>query len=108
MGNRDEDGVRRRKDGRFEARYTVQTAAGPKRRSVYGKTRNEAVAKRDRAIEGQDGAGTGADGLGDMTVGAYLDSWLNDSVKGHVRPSTFYRNESIVLLHIRKLSAKII
>jgi integrase len=36
-----------------------------------------------------------------MTVGAYLDSWLNDSVRGHVRPSTFYRHESVVRLHIR-------
>jgi integrase len=36
-----------------------------------------------------------------LTVGAYLDSWLNDSVRGHVRPSTFYRHESIVRLHIR-------
>src|SRR5215207_8114735 len=33
--------------------------------------------------------------------GPYLDSWLNDSVRGHVRPSTFYRHESIVRLHIR-------
>jgi integrase len=38
---------------------------------------------------------------GSMTVGAYLDSWLNDSVRDHVRPSTFYRNETIVRLYIK-------
>jgi integrase len=56
--------------------------------------------KRDQALaEGGNEAGPtfGPDG---MTVGAYLDSWLKDSVRGHVRPSTFYRNEAIVRLHI--------
>ena len=101
MGNGDDGGVRRRKDGRFEARFTAQTAVGPKRRSVYGKTEAEARMKRDQALaEGGAEAGPtfGPDG---MTVGAYLDSWLNDSVRGHVRPSTFYRHETIVRLHIR-------
>jgi integrase len=89
-----DDGIRRRKDGRFEARYTAQTATGPKRRS---ETEAEAKAKRDRALAE---AGSPVD-AGSMAVGAYLDSWLNDSVRGHVRPSTFYRHESIVRLHIR-------
>jgi integrase len=101
VGKRDEDGIRHRKDGRWEARYTVQTATGPKRRSVYGKTWEEAVAKRDKA-SAEGGGETGPTFVPDgMTVGAYLDSWLNDSVRGHVRPSTFYRHESIVRLHMR-------
>jgi integrase len=101
VGKRDEDGIRRRKDGRFEARYTVQTAAGPKRRSVYGKTEAEAIAKRDRALA-ESGDETGQTFSPEsMTLGAYLDSWLNDSVRGHVRPSTFYRHETIVRLHIK-------
>jgi integrase len=101
VGKGKEDGVRRRKDGRFEARFTVQTAVGPKRRSVYGRTEAEAKAKREMVMA----EGTGKAGLTfsqeSMTVGAYLDSWLNDSVRGHVRPSTFYRHESIVQLHIK-------
>jgi len=95
------DGVRRRKDGRFEARYTVQTAAGPRRRSVYGKTEAEAIAKRDRALAEGGGEAWPTFGPDGITVAAYLESWLNDSVRGHVRPSTFYRNESIVRLHIK-------
>jgi len=107
VGKGNEDGVRQRKDGRFEARFTVQTASGPKRRSAYGKTKEEAAAKRDRALaEGRTEAGPtfGPDG---MIVGAYLDSWLNDSVRGHVRPSTFFRNEAIVRLHIRPALGRI-
>ena len=101
MGKGNEDGVRQTKDGRWEARYTAQTAAEPKRRSVYGKTEAEAKAKRDRALaEGADEAEQSFD-PDSMAVGTYLDSWLNDSVRGHVRPSTFYRNDTIVRLHIR-------
>ena len=66
MGKGD-DGIRRRKDGRFEARYTAQTATGPKRRS---ETEAEAKAKRDRArAEGVDEAGSPVD-AGSMAVGA--------------------------------------
>jgi hypothetical protein len=70
VGNGDDGGVRRRKAGRFEARFTAQTAVGPKRRSVNGKTEAEARMKRDQALaEGGTEAGPtfGPDG---MTVGA--------------------------------------
>jgi integrase len=107
VGKGNEDGVRQRKDGRWEARYTAQTTAGAKRRSVYGKTKDEAIAKRDKALaDGAGEAGTTFD-AGSMTVGTYLDSWLNDSVRGHVRPSTFYRNETIVRLHIKPALGRI-
>lgn len=107
MGKGNDDGIRQRKDGRFEACYTAQTAAGPKRRSVYGKTREEAAANREKALaEDVDEAGQAFD-ADIMTVGAYLDSWLNDSVRGHVRPSTFYRNETIVRLHIKPALGRI-
>jgi integrase len=39
-----EGSISRRKDGRWEARYTVHGAEGPKRKVLYGKTRGE-VAK---------------------------------------------------------------
>src|SRR5215217_7212822 len=31
--------ITKRKDGRWEARYTIHTSAGPKRRNLYGRTR---------------------------------------------------------------------
>jgi integrase len=45
----------RSKEGRWEARYTVYTATGRKRRSVYGKTRAEAATKLAKAIADRDG-----------------------------------------------------
>jgi integrase len=36
-----------------------------------------------------------------MTVGEYLDRWLNDSDRGSVRTSTYERHEQIVRLHIK-------
>jgi integrase len=43
MGRRGngEGTITRRKDGRWEARYTVHSAEGPKRKVLYGKTRGE-------------------------------------------------------------------
>jgi hypothetical protein len=34
-----ESSISRRKDGLYMARYTVQTATGPKRKTIYPKTR---------------------------------------------------------------------
>src|SRR4028118_96348 len=40
-----EGNIRQRPDGRWEARYCVETPQGLKRRSVYGKTRKEVAEK---------------------------------------------------------------
>jgi len=36
-----------------------------------------------------------------MTVGEYLDRWLNDSDRGSVRTSTYERHEQIIRLHLK-------
>jgi hypothetical protein len=50
MGKRGngEGSIGRRKDGLYMARYTVQTATGSKRKTLYGKTRQEVAAKLGR------------------------------------------------------------
>lgn len=94
-----EGSISRRKDGRWEARYTAHTAGGPKRRVVYGKTRKEAADALARALADR------ASGLvfdaGSITVGEYLDRWLEDSDRGSIRASTYERHREIVGLHIR-------
>jgi len=35
------DGITKRKDGRYMARYTVQTPDGPKRKVIYGRKYKE-------------------------------------------------------------------
>ena len=94
-----EGSISRRKDGRWEARYTAHTAGGPKRRVVYGKTRKEVADALARALADR------ASGLvfdaGSITVGEYLDRWLEDSDRGSIRASTYERHKEIVGLHIR-------
>ena len=81
------------------ARQPVHTANGPKRETIYGKTRREVDEKLTRAKADRD------DGLvfdaENLSLGEYLDTWLQGSVQGYVRQSTYDRYESAVRLHIK-------
>lgn len=44
-----EGSITRRKDGLYMARYTVQTPTGPRRKTLYGKTRREVDEKLTKA-----------------------------------------------------------
>jgi len=100
MGRRGngEGSITRRKDGLYMARYTVETATGSKRKAVYAKTRKEVSEKLTAAIADAS-KGITADG-GPKTVGAFLTSWLENSVRGSVRKSTYDRNESLCRIHL--------
>jgi integrase len=101
MGRRGngEGSITRRKDGLYMGRYTVQTAAGTKRKALYGKTRQEVAEKLTRAMaERDDGFVFDADNL---RVGEYLERWLVDSVLDTVRPTTYERYEQLVRIHLR-------
>jgi integrase len=82
----------------------VQTPNGPKRKYIYGRKYNEVKRKRDLAL------GEAAKGIvydENMTVGEYLDRWLNDSVRGSVRQSTFDRDSYLVRVHIKPILGRI-
>lgn len=100
MGRRGngEGNIYKRKDGLFEARYTVQTETGPKRRSIYAKTRKEVADELTEALANRD-KGLTPD-AGKLTVGKYLADWLTDSVKDSVRKYTYARYEGIVRNHL--------
>jgi integrase len=93
-----EGSITKRKDGRWMARYTVHTAAGPKRRHIYGRTRQEVAAKLAKAMSDRDG-GIELD-PSRVTLNEYLQRWLKDSVKGSVRPITFESYERLVRVHV--------
>src|SRR5215212_1695276 len=93
-----EGGITYREDGRYMGRYTVQTATGPKRRVVYGKSRKEAHEKLVKALANRD-QGLIFEGE-NQTLSAYLDRWLNGSVAGYVKPSTFESYERMIRNHI--------
>ncbi len=82
----------------YRGAYVVHTAAGPKRRYVTGKTRDEV---HDKLIEA---LGNRAQGLvfdaGSITVGEYLQRWLKDSVRGTVRTSTYEVHRHMIEPHI--------
>ncbi len=83
----------------FEARYTVQTETGRKRKSIYAKTRKEVAEKLADELS-QRSQGLVFDAA-NMTVSDYLDRWLSDSVKDTVRRNSFARYEQIVRIHLK-------
>jgi integrase len=94
-----EGSITRRKDGLYMARYWMETPKGPKRKTMYGRKREEVADKLARALAER------ADGIvyddENLTVGEYLDSWLKGSVRGSVRQSTFDRCEIALRVHIK-------
>jgi integrase len=92
------DGISKRKDGRYMARYTVHTPDGPKRKVIYGRKYKE-VEKKLAEARG-DAAREITYDAGSITVGDYLIGWLADSVRNTVRQRTYERQESIVRVHL--------
>ena len=110
MGKRGngEGSITKRKDGLYMARYTVQTADGPKRRTIYGKkgeSREDVAAKLTKAMADRDGGITYD--AGKLTVEEHLRRWLSDSVRDTVRQRTYERYESIVRVHLIPAIGKI-
>jgi integrase len=101
MGRRGngEGSISRRKDGRWEAKYTAHTAEGPKRRALYGKTRKEVADKLAKALSDRS-SGLVFD-AGTLTLSEYLDRWLINSVRDTVRQRTWERYEQLARVHIR-------
>ena len=97
-GNGEEGITRHMKSGLYMARYTVQTPTGPKRKTLYGKTRREVDEKLTAAKADRDrGLLFDADSL---TVGRYLERWLADSVRDTVKAITYETYERLMRLHL--------
>ena len=97
-GNGEGGITRHKKSGLYMARYTVQTPTGPKRKTVYAKTRREVDEKLTRAKADRDkGLLFDADSL---KVGRYLERWLADSVRDTVKATTYESYERLMRLHL--------
>ncbi len=90
-----EGSVYRRGDGRVVGEYED---ANGKRRYISGKTKT-AVQRRLRELLADRDKGIAYDSE-NLTVGDYLDRWL-DAAKGSVRPRTWQRSEEVVRLHLK-------
>lgn len=91
----------KRKDGRWMANITVgfDENGEQKRRSFYGKTREEAATKMTKAL-GELMSGTYID-PNRVSVGQWLDTWLEQYVKPSLRPKTFQSYEGACRLHLK-------
>ncbi len=95
-----EGSVSRYKDGRWCARHTFHGPDGrPVRRAFYGRTKAEALAKREKAISDYH-AGLLVLGTDNPGVGEYLERWLATSAKASVNKKTFENYEWLAKRHL--------
>ena len=93
------ENIYHRKDGRWEGRYWEGEGEGetPRRRSVYGRTYQEAKAKLQRARQEPPSPRPAAD----KTAFAQLaDRWLAEKQRW-VKASTYYRYRTVVEVHLK-------
>ena len=92
------DGITKRKDGRYMARYTVHTSEGPKRKLIYGRKYKEVERKLAEA-RGDAARGIFFDAKG-QTVGQWMERWLEDAVKPSKTHRTYATHRQQVRSHI--------
>ncbi len=89
-----EGSIIKRPDGRWEARIGL---ANGRRKSFYGKTRQEVARRLAEALRDRD---KGLPIVGEkQTLGQYLTTWLK-MIESTVDPRTFVRYETLVRVHI--------
>ena len=103
-----EGNLRKRKDGRWEGRYTAGRDPETGRaiyKNVLGKTQAEAKAKLKAAIE--EAKGLDAAKAGRYTVGQWMEEWFEHYAKVKVRPSSHQTYRGYIDNHIKPSIGKI-
>ena len=97
-----EGSLRKRKDGRWEGRYTVGHDPETGKaiiKNVLGKTQAEVKEKLKTAIEENVGIDYGK--AKSFTVGSWLEVWMENYAKIKLRPSTFKTSQGFLKNHIK-------
>ncbi len=97
-----EGNIRKRKDGRWEGRYTVGHDPETGKsiiKNVLGKTQAEVKEKLKKAIEENVGIDYGR--AKTYTVGSWLELWMENYAKVKLRPSTFKTSQGFLKNHIK-------
>ena len=97
-----EGNIRKRKDGRWEGRYTVGHDPETDKaiiKNVLGKTQAEVKEKLKKAIEENVGIDYGR--AKTYTVGSWLEVWMENYAKVKLRPSTFKTSQGFLSNHIK-------
>lgn len=96
-----EGSIRKRKDGRWEGRYTAgrdPVTGKAIYKNVLGKTQAEVKAKLKDAIEKSSSLVTTAE---HYTVGQWLDAWMENYAKLQVRASSYKTYQGFISNHIK-------
>lgn len=103
MGRRRANGegtIYRRRDGRYEgAAYFLAAGGSRKKVCVYGRSREEAHAKLTEALARANGGALVPERT--WRLDAYLDHWLETTVRPNLRPKTFEQYECAVRLYLK-------
>ena len=97
-----EGSIRKRKDGRWEGRYTAghdPETGKPIYRTVLGKTQSEVKEKLKTAI--QETQSLDFSKTGQYTVGQWMDVWYENYAKIKVRPSSHQTYKGYIENHIK-------
>ena len=103
-----EGNIRKRKDGRWEGRYTAGRDPESGKviyKNVLGKTQAEVKEKLGRAIE--DNKGLDIVKASQYTVGQWMDVWFENYAKIKVRPSSHKTYKGYIENHIKPSIGKI-
>ena len=96
-----EGSIRKRKDGRWEGRYTAGRDPVTGKviyKNVLGKTQAEVKAKLKTAIEKSGSPGITTE---HYTLGQWLDAWMENYAKLQVRPSSHKTYQGFIENHIK-------
>jgi integrase len=95
-----EGSIYKRGDGRWVSQVWLGYENGkPKRKYLYGRTREEVAGKLAKATRARDLQLPQESGR--QTVAQFLDHWLESSARHTLRPSTYTSYESIIRIHLR-------
>ena len=97
-----EGNIRKRKDGRWEGRYTVGHDPETGKaiiKNVLGKTQTEVKEKLKKAIE--ENVGIDYSKAKTYTVGSWLEVWMENYAKIKLRPSTYKTSQGFLKNHIK-------
>ncbi len=96
-----EGSIRKRKDGRWEGRYTAgrdPVTGKPIYKNVLGKTQAEVKEKLKIAIEKSSNLDVSS---GRYTLDQWLDTWMENYAKLQVRPSSYKTYQGFIENHIK-------
>ena len=96
-----EGSIRKRKDGRWEGRYTAGRDSVTGKaiyKNVLGKTQAEVKEKLKSAIEKNSASPLAA---GQYTLGQWLDTWMENYAKLQVRASSYKTYQGFIKNHIK-------